>query len=187
MLKSNRYRKEKDSYFIDVHVQNQQQLFDYRDPAPFRERDLDEDFVKYVLTSLREIPNPKAVKLMISFPNKIAEEVKVDVIENAIHTFFEYEVELSRRDMKLNFKEGQNALIFALMFLSICVAISSFGLKDVTGWLQLTFKEGLTVIGWVALWKPMNLFLYEWWPILERMKRFEILNTIPVEFRFIEN
>jgi hypothetical protein len=186
MLGSTRYRKEKEIYYIDVHVQNQQQLFDYRDPAPFRERDLDEDFVKYVLSSLREIPNPKAVKLMISFPRKIADEVKVDVIENAIHTFFEYEVELSRRDMKLNFREGQNALIFALMFLSICVAISNFALKDVTGWLQLTFKEGLTVIGWVALWKPMNLFLYEWWPVLERMKRFEILVSIPVEIRFID-
>ena len=25
--------------------------------------------------------------------------------------------------------------------------------------------EGLSVLGWVSMWKPMEIFLYEWWPI----------------------
>lgn len=186
MLHSNRYRQEKDSFYIDVHVQNQQQLFDYRDPAPFRERDLDEDFAKYVLTSLREIPEAEKVKLMISFPIQMRPEVRSDEIQIAIHSYFEYETELSRREINLIFREARSALIFALMFLAICVAISNFALESVSGWLGLTLKEGFTVIGWVALWKPINLFLYDWWPVLERKHQFEILSKIPVEIRFME-
>lgn len=29
-------------------------------------------------------------------------------------------------------------------------------------------KEGFTIAGWVAMWRPMQIFLYEWWPLLRR-------------------
>ena len=43
-----RYRTSGDKSLIEVRVKNAQQLFDVRDPAPFRERDLDDDFVEYI-------------------------------------------------------------------------------------------------------------------------------------------
>jgi len=30
------------------------------------------------------------------------------------------------------------------------------------------FSEGLTIIGWVAMWEPINVFLYGWWPIVHK-------------------
>jgi hypothetical protein len=29
-------------------------------------------------------------------------------------------------------------------------------------------SEGLTIIGWVALWEPAYVFLYGWWPIVQK-------------------
>ena len=29
-------------------------------------------------------------------------------------------------------------------------------------------KESLLIGGWVAMWRPMQIFLYEWWPIVRR-------------------
>jgi len=26
-------------------------------------------------------------------------------------------------------------------------------------------KESLLIGGWVAMWRPMQIYLYEWWPI----------------------
>ena len=33
---------------------------------------------------------------------------------------------------------------------------------------QLTryFEEGLIIISWVANWKPLEIFLYDWWLVL---------------------
>ena len=29
-------------------------------------------------------------------------------------------------------------------------------------------SEGLTIIGWVAMWEPVYVFLYGWWPIVQK-------------------
>jgi hypothetical protein len=29
-------------------------------------------------------------------------------------------------------------------------------------------EESLIIFGWVANWKPIEIFLYEWWPIVRR-------------------
>ena len=47
MTVSTRYRVEGGRSCIDPNVRQSRQLFDTRDPAPFRERDLDADVVEY--------------------------------------------------------------------------------------------------------------------------------------------
>jgi hypothetical protein len=43
--------------------------------------------------------------------------------------------------------------------------------------------EGLLIVGWVALWRPLEVFLYEWWPIRQRQRRFQYIATMPMEVR----
>ena len=33
-------------------------------------------------------------------------------------------------------------------------------------------RESLTIGGWVAMWRPMEIFLYSWWPILRERRTF---------------
>jgi len=63
-----RYRVEGGRSCIDLKVRQSRQLFDTRDPAPFRERDLDADAVEYLLAAAQEIPRkrPLAVVVMVS-------------------------------------------------------------------------------------------------------------------------
>ena len=39
----------------------------------------------------------------------------------------------------------------------------------------------LTIAGWVAMWKPMETYLYDWWPVRRRGKVFKKLSVMPVE------
>jgi hypothetical protein len=48
---------------------------------------------------------------------------------------------------------------------------------------QLVLQEGLLIIGWVALWHPLEIFLYSWWPILGRQRLCRKIAMIPVEVR----
>jgi hypothetical protein len=45
--------------------------------------------------------------------------------------------------------------------------------------------EGLTVLGWVSMWKPLQIFLYEWWPI--RRERRACRRLAEAEVRFVVN
>jgi hypothetical protein len=34
--------------------------------------------------------------------------------------------------------------------------------------LNTLLSEGLLIIGWVAMWEPVYIFLYGWWPIVHK-------------------
>ena len=47
--------------------------------------------------------------------------------------------------------------------------------------------EGLLIIGWVGLWRPVEIFLYDWWPIRRRQQHFAALAAMPVDVRVDES
>ena len=51
---------------IELTAREARQLFDRRDPAPFGERDLDEDAVEYMMGVAQEIPRQLPLSLVVS-------------------------------------------------------------------------------------------------------------------------
>ena len=41
-------------------------------------------------------------------------------------------------------------------------------------------RESLLIGGWVAMWRPLEVFLYDWWPIREEARLFDRLSAMPV-------
>ena len=41
-------------------------------------------------------------------------------------------------------------------------------------------RESLTIGGWVAMWRPMQIFLYEWWPLARRGRIYRNLSHAEV-------
>lgn len=177
-----RYRSEAESLCIDVNFENPKQLFDHRDPAPFLERDLDENFSRYLVGNVRDIPLNQPVKLVFRTPADALTSIDETTISEAVHRYFAYEMESCQREMALLFKQGRVAMVLGLSFLVMCIALSFFLTAHRQDWIGATIKESLTVAGWVALWKPINLYLYEWWPILDRKRYFKKLASIPIGF-----
>jgi hypothetical protein len=46
-------------------------------------------------------------------------------------------------------------------------------------------SESLLILGWVANWKPLEIFLYGWWPIVRRRALYRRLAAARVEVRGI--
>jgi hypothetical protein len=42
-------------------------------------------------------------------------------------------------------------------------------------------SEGLTVIGWVSLWRPVEVLLYDWWPSWRERRVYERILRMQVE------
>ena len=56
-------------------------------------------------------------------------------------------------------------------------------LRRQAGTLPIVLREGLIIAGWVAMWRPMEIFLYEWWPLLRKGRLYEKLSRMHVEVR----
>jgi hypothetical protein len=44
--------------------------------------------------------------------------------------------------------------------------------------------EGFFILGWVANWRPLEIFLYDWWPIRRKRNLLAKLAATSVELRF---
>ncbi|MCB0413038.1 MAG: hypothetical protein KDD50_01810 [Bdellovibrionales bacterium] len=173
-----RYPVELGKAVIEIQVENIQQLFDERDPAPFRERDLDDDAVEYIDLAAQEIGIDRVGKIRIIVnSDTVLDSV---VIKKAVNSFFEYESQIAARKIGLNLRGGFVSLMIGLVFLTGSIIASLLFVRS-NNFMSLFLKEGLLLTGWVSMWRPINVFLYEWWPYAELKKRYFGLSQVDVE------
>jgi hypothetical protein len=160
------YRKEEGRICIDLRLHSARQLFDSRDPAPFRERDLDEDAVDYVVDSVEEAPPRLPLKLVVWITDP-AESLPDATIVAAIHTHFHYLLDRVGSNIRKHLRQGQLKLLLGLAILGVCLTLSRLGLMFPAGALRDILREGFAIVGWVAMWRPAEVLLYDWWPLVQ--------------------
>jgi len=164
---SKRYRKIDGKNTIEMSIKSPEHLFDGRDPAPFREKDLDEDAAKYILTSLRELPEDQPAQLRIYVAQQRVIGESESSMMNAIRKFFEYEAEMKRAERQHHFRIALRALLIGLTILFCFVNFeATHHFKE--NLLMTYINEGLHLLVWVSLWQPLYYLLYEWWPIRDQ-------------------
>lgn len=178
------YPVESGKAVIEINLEYLRQLFDERDPTPFREKDLDDDAVEYIVSSAVEISTSKLGKLRIKTMQHFNPDAEAVVIA-AIKEYFGYREEMVRRKIRETLNTGFKSLTIGLIFLSVAIAGSQMAGQtiDYTGYF---LKEFLLLLGWVSMWKPINIFLYEWWPLLEIKNVYKKLRSIPIEVLKVE-
>jgi hypothetical protein len=166
---------------IELKLRSPRQLFDERDPAPFRERDLDDDAVRYIVSSFRELKDQQDVKVQLYFESLGEFENNPVDIGRALHSFFRYEADMKRKDLRTIFHQGIVSLAIGLLFLFLCTWFA-YGLESTHPqfWESLV-HEGLFITGWVSMWKPISIFLQDWWPIADEVRTLSRLAEVEVE------
>ena len=173
---------------IEIKIKKINQLFNSFDPSPFLEKDLDDDALEYIVSSVSEHPIKVKQKIVICLPKNHRPKISEVEIRRAIHNFFEYKKILAEKDIKLKLKEGQFSLIIGTVFLIICLLIREWftaaASMSQSVWTYV-IVEGLLIGGWVAMWKPISDILYEWWPIYKEKSIYHKISQMDVEFRYI--
>jgi hypothetical protein len=160
MNEKSRYREEQGEHVVDVRVANIEQLFDNRDPAPFRERDLDPDLADYLFDAGEDLAEEDKFRIVfwLDTPCRPGE------IEAALRAHFEGLIERNIRDRRRRRRIGQLTLVLAIMLVIVLIAASQFVAKLVPGSVGEGLKEGLQISSWVAMWRPIETLIYDWIP-----------------------
>ena len=172
---------------LDLRLTDLRQLFNSMDPAPFRERDLDLEAEDYIVSWARELPAGSRLSLEVHLAREPATADEAKLINEAVHEHFSRSAQVSRRRLRQLFRTGRVSLVIGIAFLGAAIALAqSLGKAiDNEGYAWMV-KESLIIGGWVALWRPMEIFLYEWWPIRADIKLFDRLAAMPVSLRAAE-
>lgn len=169
---------------IEVRVENISQLFDTLDPFPFPERDLDSDAEEYIVGWARELPRDQPIKLIVHVTGGQETEQETRLVGTALNRYFEYRAGIISRDLNELFRVGRMALMIGLSVLALCLAGAQFTARRIGDTEVGQFiQQSLIILGWVANWKPIETFLYDWWPLVRRRNLYHRLSLANVEIR----
>lgn len=103
------------------------------------------------------------------------------MVPEAVHNYFAHRATLNKLEFSRLMKQGRTSLFIGLLFLAGCLVIIQTLLRNEAGTWAGVLRESLTIAGWVAMWRPMQIYLYDWWPLRRRSHVFEKLSHMPVE------
>ena len=165
---------------IEIRVRELAQIFNSLDPSPFHDQDLASEADQYIVESLNELPFKRATGIIVHLDAKPEPEAE-RVLETAVHAHFARRALHVRRVLRRMIREGLISLVigltvFVLFFILGRVVERQMGESP---WATLA-RESLLIGGWVAMWRPMETFLYRWWPLLGERRMYEHLSRVRV-------
>ena len=169
---------------IEVHLQTAEQLFNSFDPSPFHDRDLDEEAERYIVGWAREIKRTVRLQLIVTLPDAARNTVVAQHIPDAIHNYFNNRALRAKQELRELLRIGWRSLAIGLAVLLACflaIQYMSSALSQSTA--GRLMEQSLLILGWVANWRPLEIFLYDWWPIRRRLVLLRRLAEMPVEVR----
>ena len=172
---------------LELHLGEVRQLFDSMDPAPFRERDLDPKAADYIVGWAEELPKQQPLALRLYTSRQPTAPGDEALLGEAVCEYFKGRAAAKRRELSQLLRTGRRSLVIGLAFLAIAIGLteSLSALISTESWAWLA-KESLIIGGWVALWRPLELLLYDWWPVLATARLYDRLGAMQFSLRGAE-
>jgi hypothetical protein len=123
----------------------------------------------------------KKLPIRLTIHVQLDETNRAEELITAIHRHFAWCKKKSRGELKATFHAGRRSLLIGFGFLILIYALIQLLNFYFSGNnFFSTIRESLTIIAWVALWRPAELLLYEWYPFLRKEKLFHRLEQCKV-------
>ncbi|RXK54717.1 hypothetical protein ESB00_02145 [Oleiharenicola lentus] len=169
---------------IEVRLRELAQLFNLMDPSPFIDRDLDADAEEFIVGWARELPHQGELELVVHLATAPLPD-RAAGTEEAVRHYFASRVEVKRRELRQLLRRGRASLLIGVLFLGACFGLGEVALHLLPAGRNSFVELGLQIVGWVAMWRPLEIYLYDWWPIradlrlLERLARMRVRLNLP--------
>jgi hypothetical protein len=166
---------------LELHVVELRQLFNAMDPAPFRERDLDPNAEKYIVEWARDTRAVPPLSLVVHLGGDAATPDNTRLLGDAVHEHFRQRAYGTRQKLRQLFRVGRISLVIGLAFVGLAsLAAENIGALLARGSTSSFIADSLAIGAWVALWRPLEIFLYDWWPIRAEARLLDSLSEMDV-------
>jgi hypothetical protein len=166
---------------LNLYLADTRQLFNSLDPAPFRQRDLDPEASAYILDWARGVPKGQALSLILHLGGGPATDADAETMRKSVHDHFRRRALGKRRELGQLFRVGRYSLLIAMIFLALVIVVGESIASLISRERVVTLiQDSLVIGGWVALWRPLEIFLYDWWPIRAEARLFDRLGEMDV-------
>jgi hypothetical protein len=170
-----------DAVAVELRIDRLSRLYNSLDPAPFHEKELEMAADDYIVGSAEDAGG-RPIRLVIMLPQAELDRPEASHVATSIRHHFELRRDSERRVLRNLWWRGRTSLVVGLAFLAICLLARNLLAGSPSAFAHI-ISEGLLIVGWVAMWGPLDIFLYGWWPIRSRWKLLDRLSRVDVELR----
>jgi len=168
-----------DLYLSDIH-----NFFQTPEVDPFLGENIEASGIDQLIDTMNARPGvQKGIsKIVIHLPEAMIQPDLPSRVSIAITNYCNAQIRLAVQKKREIWLEGRKALRIGLVFWAICLALSLLFeevifTRHAVGRL---FGEGFIIAGWVGLWRPAELLLYDWRPYSREKKRYEEIKAMEV-------
>lgn len=169
-------------HVIEIRVEALSELFDAMDPGPPHEKDLDPRAEAFVVAAAKESPRHAPLRLVVRLDRSAGLPDEQAILRKAIQVHFRRCAQSARRELRELFHNGRISLVIGLGVLAAAFTGRELAWStEAFGRLGELIAESFVIGGWVAMWRPIETFLYDWWPIRARAALFDRLASAAVQ------
>ncbi len=162
---------------LAMRVHEAGQLFNSMDPTPFLNKDLDLNAETFIENWAFGYSPKSRFQITIHIEKWPEQDDLNEMLASAIHNHFAYKAERTRGRLKYMLRQGRTSMAVGIVFVSAClIAADAVGKMGANPGFNIA-RESLTIVGWVAMWRPLQMFLYDWWPVLHKIRLYQRLST----------
>ena len=122
------------------------------------------------LAAAQEIPRKEPLTIVVTISEEPEPRLAPDAIAGGGGGHFHYELERLERRLREHVRRGQMFLGVGLTVLVVFLTLAELTVSLPAGPLREILREGLVITGWVAMWRPLEVLLYDWWPMVDERR-----------------
>lgn len=183
-LLKNRYEFTRDGRaIIDISVESISDLFNSFDKkATFTKRELDQDFVEYVIDCVKEIGEVDfVIRITIDREYNMLQE---NILRKAMVNHFMFQHEVERRNLRKEFRKFSSLLVLGIILMLIVLYYRFPEGDEIELW-QKIMQEGLVIASWVAFWEAFTSLIFGFSPFYQKSGIYG--KIVAAEVRVINN
>lgn len=166
---------------IELRVDKIAQLFHTLDPVPFRQRDLDKEAEECIVGWARELADNCPIAIIIYAPDAEARTREAREVQEAFQGYFSRHAVAVQRELNELFRIGRRSLGIGASILAVCLLLAhAAGGHLIDSPFRRLVEESFLILGWVANWRPLEIFLYDWLPLARRRNLYRRLGDASV-------
>jgi hypothetical protein len=128
------------------------------------------------------LPIDQPIRIVVHFPDSDAQTKAARELGEAFGRYFSYRARILQRDLNELFRVGRRSLGIGVFVLVACLVSAHLaGGFLIEAPFKRLVEESFLILGWVANWRPLEIFLYDWWPIARRRDLYRRLSRAVVE------
>ncbi len=165
---------------VSVRVRNLAQLLNSLDASPFWDRDLDAQAAAFIEEEFSE--NRSAAQWHLHVHASEGEDLARD-LQPAVEHYYARMAHSAGLRLREQLQLGELALLGGLVIFLLSMSARGILERLVPHGLSPLVGEGLIILAWLALWRPIETLLYGWVPLYRQRRLYQRLAAIQVTVR----